>query len=135
MIKDLLIQITDGFGFKQVEVAKLMGVSPTYISSVINGKLNAGKQFLAGLLLLKEVIVLRKQLAGLNPDLVKELATMKARIIKIETSVSTQYPEHVPNAMLLNEPNSPGEASDVKAAVKAALAAASGEKTDAAPKK
>lgn len=57
-IKALLIQLTESFGLKQYFIAKRIGVSDTYLSSVANGKENPSKQFECALGLLLELVEL-----------------------------------------------------------------------------
>lgn len=140
-IKDLLIQLKQTFGISFNEIAEQVGVSNTYLSSVFNQKRDGGRQLYAGLLLLKELTVLKQSGVRTNPDLNRELETMRTRIEELQKQISPRYPEQRPDNLALNEKKekagggaSSASSGEIAVAVTKLAAAGSKKKSDPHPK-
>src|SRR5690242_17593204 len=72
-ISEYLMLIRHSHGFSNREIAAKCGVSAAFVSRALHGKTTSGKQFLASLELLIEVIELRKQLAAAKSPVAVEL--------------------------------------------------------------
>lgn len=106
-IEEILIELTKSFGLTQVEVASRVGVSATFLNSVINGKEEGGKQFCAGLELLKRVIELENQPPPktdreLILELTERLAALEKRMPELVFN-----PQLAPNRLNETAPKAP----------------------------
>lgn len=134
-IKDILILLRGEFGYSNREIADKVGVGENYLSNVFNGGKAGSAQLLAGLLLLKELTVLKR--SGVNQELARELEAMKKRIEEVQQQTSSRYPEHKPQHLAMNErgertaepvSSNPADEPDLGAIKKAVAAAQPGKR-------
>lgn len=99
-----LIAIMGLSGEGQMAIAKRLGYTKDVFSQMKSGYSNGSPQLYAGLLLLKELTVLKQSGVRTNPDFYRELEIMKAKIEEMQRKVSPQYGEHRPDNLTLNTP-------------------------------